>query len=61
MIYNPFVISGGYIVFDDYNDYKHSPEVRPTIDEMLALGLFANYEVIGATVEFPNSFLLKKL
>ena len=61
LIYNPFVISGGYIVFDDYNDYKHSPEVRPTIDEMLALGLFANYEVIGATVEFPNSFLLKKL
>ena len=25
----------GYIVFDDYNDYKHSPEVKPAVDQII--------------------------
>lgn len=60
MLYNPFVISGGFIVFDDYNDYQHSPEVKVAVDEMQAMGLFSNFDVIGVVDEFKNSFLLKK-
>lgn len=61
IIYSQFVTTGGFIVFDDYNDFKHSPEVKPAVDEMNQLGLFSNYEVIGKLGEYSNSFVLKKL
>ncbi|MDE1193805.1 MAG: class I SAM-dependent methyltransferase [Pseudomonas sp.] len=29
LLYSPSVVPGGFIVFDDYGDYLHSPEVGP--------------------------------
>lgn len=45
--YNDFVNSGGYIVFDDYNDYKYSPEVKPAVDEIMKNIDINKYEIIG--------------
>lgn len=44
-LYSPMVKNGGYIVFDDYNDYKFSPEVRPTVDRIIST--LDGYEIIG--------------
>jgi SAM-dependent methyltransferase len=60
LIYERFIVPGGYIVFDDYADAVHSPGVRTAIDEMLANGLFAAFEVIGPVRDFENSFLLRR-
>ena len=30
----PFVNPGGWIVFDDYMDHKHSPEVQPAVNDL---------------------------
>jgi len=60
LLYHKYVISGGFIVFDDYDDYQCSPEVRPTIDAMNDEGLFSGFIVIGVLIEFPNSFVLHK-
>ena len=32
--YEPLVASGGYIIFDDYNDYEHSPDVHHAVNEL---------------------------
>jgi SAM-dependent methyltransferase len=60
LLYNSFVISGGFVIFDDYNDFQHSPEVKIAVDELNYLGVFSSYEIIGATNEFPSSFILRK-
>lgn len=60
LIYGQFVVPGGCIVFDDYADDVHSPEVRPAVDEMHALGLFEGFEVIGPVPGYENSFLLRR-
>jgi predicted O-methyltransferase YrrM len=61
LLYAPFVVPGGCIVFDDYADDVHSPEVRPAIDDMHRLGLFHGFEVIGPVPGYVNSFLLRRL
>jgi predicted O-methyltransferase YrrM len=65
--YNGFVNSGGYIVFDDYNDYKYSPEVKPAVDEIMKHIDLTAYEIIGSpkntlddtSVGYNNTYGLK--
>jgi predicted O-methyltransferase YrrM len=33
-IYEPLVASGGYIIFDDYHDHAHSPDVHHAVNEL---------------------------
>ena len=47
--YSKYVKVGGYIVFDDYNDYKHSPNVKPAVDSID----FSDFDVLG---EYGNEF-----
>jgi hypothetical protein len=61
LAYERFLLPGGYLVFDDYNDAQYSPEVGPAVDVMHGYGLFAGYEVIGSVAPYTNSFVLKKL
>jgi hypothetical protein len=61
LAYERFLLPGGYLVFDDYNDVKYSPEVGPAVDLMNKYGLFAGYEIIGSVEPYTNSFVLKKL
>lgn len=60
LIYSKFIIPGGYIVFDDYNDLQYSPEVKIAVDEMQSLGVFSDFDIIGVIEEYQNSFILKK-
>lgn len=50
-IYSPLVKNGGYIIFDDYNDFQFSPEVKKSVDDIVKNLL--GYEIIGT---LPNSF-----
>lgn len=71
--YKDLVINGGYIVFDDYLDEFHSPEVKGAVDS-IAENLNKNeYEVIGSlnydllletnvpNLPSSNEFILKKI
>jgi predicted O-methyltransferase YrrM len=68
--YSPLVRKGGYLIFDDYLDSLHSPEVKVVVDEMLQSGEFKNYDIIGSLkydilydfsdMESSNLFILKK-
>jgi len=60
LMYERFIIPGGYIVFDDYVDSKYCPEVGPTIDRMRDMGMFKNYYDIGSVPNYENSYLLLK-
>lgn len=46
--YQRFVNKGGFIVFDDYLDSKHSPRVRKAVDYLSQNGKFKGYEIIGS-------------
>ena len=48
------------MVFDDYVDPEHSPEVGPTIDKMRRLGIFKDYYEIGQLLGYESSFVLCK-
>jgi hypothetical protein len=50
-LYSNLVKSGGYIIFDDYNDHQYSPEVKSAVDDLLTNNL--DYEIIGT---IPNTF-----
>lgn len=45
LMYADLVAPGGYVVFDDYNDIQHSPEVKPAVNQIV--NNFKNYEIIG--------------
>ena len=47
-LYEDLVSIGGYIVFDDYNDPEHSPDVNGAVNNIVSN--LKNYEVIG-TIE----------
>jgi cephalosporin hydroxylase len=44
--YEKFVNNGGYVVFDDYADYKYSPDVKRAVDYLI--DRIDNYEILGA-------------
>lgn len=48
-IYSKYVKEGGYIIFDDYNDYQYSPEVKLSVDDLD----LSEYDILG---EFGNEF-----
>lgn len=48
--YSPLVKDGGYIIFDDYMDYRHSPEVKPSVDYIVKNLLKNKYDIIGSLV-----------
>jgi predicted O-methyltransferase YrrM len=68
-IYSPMVKSGGYIVFDDYNDMEFSPEVKIAVDELLSN--LEGYDIIGTlpniygarpiNLKDGNCFIIKKI
>ena len=60
LLYSPLITSGGYLVFDDYNDSQFSPEVGPTVDLLKKHGYFRNFQIIGTIMEFSNSYVLQK-
>lgn len=45
-MYSKLVKSGGYIIFDDYNDYQYSPAVKPAVDRLVS-NLKNDYNIIG--------------
>jgi predicted O-methyltransferase YrrM len=45
-MYSHLVKPGGYIVFDDYNDSKYSPEVKIAVDEIVK-SLNTSYKIKG--------------
>ena len=59
LLYERFLVPGGYIVFDDYNDLEFSPEVNPAVNDLQRKGFFERYKIIGAETEFNNSFLIQ--
>jgi cephalosporin hydroxylase len=69
-LYHNLVNPGGYIVFDDYLDFKHSPNVKPAVD-FLVKSLNGKYEIIGTldnvfgarptSLKKNNTFILKKI
>jgi len=69
LLYHEMVVSGGYIVFDDYNDHQYSPEVKPIVNTIVKN--FHEYEVIGAientlgarprTLIEGNCFVVRKM
>jgi SAM-dependent methyltransferase len=60
LAYGQFVVPGGYLVFDDYDDHEFSPEVGPAVDRMRELGLFEGFELIGQIEPFTNSYVLRR-
>jgi predicted O-methyltransferase YrrM len=49
-MYESMVNTGGFIIFDDYNDRMYSPEVKKAVDDLL-LKVDSRYLVIGTV---PN-------
>jgi hypothetical protein len=60
LLYAPTVISGGFVVFDDYADHQYSPEVGPAVDLLRAGGYFKDFFVMGPAPGYENSYLLQK-
>lgn len=68
-IYEKIVKLGGYIVFDDYNDDRHSPGVKIGVNQLLPT-IKENYEIIGCfqndlgakpeTKKEGNCFIIRK-
>lgn len=52
--YSPLVVSGGFIIFDDYLDAKHSPEVRKAVDDLVKD--LEGYEIIGSLPNYQNAY-----
>jgi predicted O-methyltransferase YrrM len=69
-MYSKLLKSGGYIIFDDYNDYQYSPQVKPSVDSIVS-NLKNSYNIIGTVkntlgarpIEFidGNCFIIQKL
>lgn len=60
LLYSPRVATGGFVVFDDYRDFNHSPEVGPAVDLLRAAGYFKGFNILGSVRGFENSYVLQK-
>ena len=60
LLYERFVVPGGYVVFDDYADVAYSPEVGPAVDRLRNGGFFHGFEIIGQPPGFEHSFVLRR-
>lgn len=70
LLYNELVKTGGYIVFDDYNDWEHSPEVKSAVNNLIQEHS-STFEIIGTLKNVykarpesyvdGNVFIIKKL
>jgi len=60
LLYEQHVVSGGFVLFDDYRDFDYSPEVGPAVDLLRVGGLFKNYKILGNIPGFESSYLLQK-
>ena len=48
LLYEPLVASGGFIVFDDYNDSVHSPDVFYAVSDLISrLAKSGRFEILG--------------
>jgi hypothetical protein len=54
LLYEELVKKGGYIVFDDYNDSQHSPEVKIAVDDIIPT-ITHNYDTIGTLPNIYNA------
>jgi predicted O-methyltransferase YrrM len=54
LLYHKLVKRDGYIIFDDYKDHEFSPEVKPSVDDIIA-EFAASYEVIGCLENKHNA------
>lgn len=61
LLYSPSVVKGGFIVFDDYRDFDHSPEVGPAVDLLRATGFFRGFNVLGSVHGFESSYVLQRV
>jgi hypothetical protein len=69
--FSKLVKKGGYICFDDYLDFKYSPEVYGAVNEIVSLLNKDEYEIIGSLkyeltkkytdMESNSIFIIKKL
>jgi len=53
-IYSKYLKQGGYIVFDDYNDWVHSPEVKSAVN-FLCDKHSSEFEIIGTLKNTLNA------
>lgn len=60
LLYGRLLCPGGIIVFDDYGDFKHSPDVKPAVDHIVSSGWANEYDVIGQLPGYKNPFLLRR-
>jgi predicted O-methyltransferase YrrM len=54
-MYESMVNTGGFIIFDDYNDRMYSPEVKKAVEDLL-LQVDSRYLVIGTVPNKLNAF-----
>jgi predicted O-methyltransferase YrrM len=45
--YSPILSPGGYVIFDDYLDWRYSPEVKHAVDHIVNDIIGDSYEIIG--------------
>ena len=53
--YKDLVVSGGYIIFDDYLDWKHSPDVKKAVDDIVKDLDKSKYKIIGSLPNYQNA------
>lgn len=55
--YEKYVNKNGFIVFDDYLDKEHSPQVKPAVDFIVSYIKKYNlpYEIIGSLPDYKNA------
>jgi predicted O-methyltransferase YrrM len=53
LLYNDLIRKGGYVVFDDYNDYEFNPQVKLAVDRIMSER--TGWEVIGSIKNTLNA------
>jgi cephalosporin hydroxylase len=54
LLYENLVTPKGYIIFDDYNDLQHSPEVKIAVDNIIST-IEEKYDIIGTLPNIYNA------